>query len=137
MDSLRAYITDTKLTFSYKMVVILVLLQNADKDGKTSKSTLIREFRQFYKYRQEHGLVVEKEREINPTPLLHPDDVTDSAIWDILRRYPLELMSGYLSIGVDAVQFKPIVWKQLSDTDVLELKNLCLDRLETYYADIR
>lgn len=136
IEAFKEYLSTTKLTFSYKAVLVLALLDVIGRDGKASTSQLIGAFHQFYLERQRKNLAAEKERERHPSPLIKPDEVTDEQIWQILARYPLELMEDYISVDGDIVRFKHNLWSQLSASDLVALKEIAQQRLKVYYEDI-
>ena len=84
VESFKEYLSTTKLTFSYKAVLILALLDVVNRDGKATTSQLISAFHRFYLERQRKGLLAEKGRERHPSPLIKPDEVSDTQIWQIL-----------------------------------------------------
>jgi len=136
IEAFKEYLSTTRLTFSYKAVLVLMLLDIVDRDGKTSTSQLIAAVHRFYLERQQQGLPAEKTRERYPSPLVNPDEVSDAQIWQILTRYPLELMEDYIVVDDDAVRIKHAVWSRLSASDLVELKEIARQRLDTYYEDV-
>lgn len=136
VEVFKDYLSTTKLTFSYKAVLVLALVDVVDHVGKASTSQLIGAFHRFYLERQRQGLPAEKERERHPSPLIKPDEVTDDQIWQILARYPLQLMEEYISVDGDIVRFKHNLWSQLSASDLVALKEIAQQRLEAYYEGV-
>jgi hypothetical protein len=136
IHAFKDYLASTQMTFSYKAVMVLVLLDAIDQHGKASHALLIRSFHAFYLERQYRGLPTEKERERNPTPLLNPHEVSDTQIWQILVRYPLELMDEFIALDDDYVRIKPALWSQMTAADLIELKEIALRRIEAYYEDV-
>jgi hypothetical protein len=134
--ALKDYVSNTSMTFSYKAVMLLALLDAIDQDGKASHSALIRGFHNFYLQRQRQGLPTERARERNPTPLLNPAQVSDTQIWQILSRYPLELMGEFITVDNDYVRINPALWSQMTAADFIELRELLLQRIERYYEEI-
>ena len=48
------------ISFSYKSVLLMAILENCDEQGKVALEDIVDYFIDFYKYRAEKGLVVEK-----------------------------------------------------------------------------
>lgn len=136
VSDFKDYLASTQMTFSYKAVMVLALLDTIDQRGKASRALLIRGFHAFYLDRQHRGLPTEKERERNPSPLLNPDEVSDAQIWQILARYPLELMDEFISVDDDYVRIKPALWSQMTAANLVELKEIAQRRIEAYYDDV-
>jgi hypothetical protein len=135
LESFKDYLATTKLTFSYKPVLVLTLLDVVDRYGKASHAMLIGRFHAFYLERQRQGLPPEKERILYPSPLIKPDEVSDAQVWQILVRYPLELMDEFISVNEDYVRIKSALWSQMTAADLIELKEIALRRIQAYYDD--
>jgi hypothetical protein len=135
LDDFKAYIAETKMTFSYKPVLTKTLLDHVDTSGGISRAALIRHFRQFYINRQQNGLAPEKSRSRYPSPMLTPEVASDDTVWQIIARYPLPLMSDYLDIDDEHIAIKPEIWNGLSAAELVNLRQLAQQRVERYYAD--
>lgn len=136
VSAFKEHLSSTSMTFAYKAVMVLALLDAIDQHGKASQSALIARFHTFYLERQQRGLPTEKKRDRNPSPLLNPVDVTDTQIWQILARYPLPLMDEFIIVDDDTIQIKPAIWKEMSAADFVELREIAQRRIETYYQDL-
>lgn len=136
LQAFKDYLTSTHMTFSYKAVTVLVLLDGVDTHGRISRENLIRRFHAFYLQRQQQGLTSEKERERHPSPLLKPAEVNEAQVWQILARYPLPLMEDFILLTDDVVQIKPSLWEQMRASDMVELKEIALQRIEAYYEEV-
>jgi hypothetical protein len=135
-EAFKDYLSTTQMTFSYKAVMVLALLDAIDQHGKASHAMLIRGFHAFYLDRQHRGLPTEKVRERYPSPLINPDEVSDAQIWQILARYPLELMDEFIAGDDNYVRIKPTLWSQMTAADLVELKEIAQRRIEAYYEDV-
>jgi len=136
ISKFKDYLTSMQMTFSYKAVMMLSLLDSVDQHGKTSPSALISRFHAFYLDRQRRNLPTEKERDRNPSPLLNPDQVSDAQIWQILARYPLPLMDEFITVDDDSVRIKSAIWTQMSAADLVELREIAQQRIEAYYETV-
>ena len=136
VQAFKDYLSTTQMTFSYKAVMVLALLDAIDQDGKASHALLMSSFHAFYLDRQRRGLPAEKERDRNPSPLINPDEVSEAQIWQILARYPLELMDEFISVDDDYVRIKSALWSQMTAADLVEMKQIALRRVEAYYEGI-
>src|SRR5262249_17879894 len=67
-----AFLGKMDMFLSYKPVMLLALLNEADKDGKARTACVARRFRQFYRDRRTEGLLVER-----PGSRKHPIDELD------------------------------------------------------------
>jgi len=135
IESFKDYLRTTHMTFSYKAVMVLALVETADRQGKAPHSAIMSRFHAFYLDRQRHGLPGEKTRDRHPSPLTQPDEVSDAQIWQILSRYPLPLMDDFITVDSDFVRIKPALWVQMSAADLVEIREIALLRLEAYYEE--
>lgn len=136
VSDLKDYLASTSMTFSYKAVMVLALLDAVDQHGKASQSALIARFHAFYLERQRRGLPTEKTRDRNPSPLLKPNEASNAQIWQILVRYPLPLMDEFITVDDDSVRIKPAIWAQMSAADLVELREIAQRRIVAYYEDV-
>jgi hypothetical protein len=134
-DDFKRHIIGMKLTFSYKPVLVKVMLDNVDSAGQLSKDELTHAFRQFYIERSQVGLKSEKSRDRNPSPLLDPEETTNDQIWQILVRYPLPLLDEFIKSDNELVGFNAELWSRMSAADLAELRALVAARIEAYYED--
>jgi hypothetical protein len=132
----KDYLANTHMTFSYKAVMVLALLDTVDQHGKTSLAILVHAFHGFYLNRQRLGLPTEKERSRHPSPLCKADEVSDAQIRQILARHPLPLLSDFIAADDDYVWIKPVLWSQMTASDLVELKEIALQRIKAYYEGV-
>lgn len=132
----KSYVSITKLTFSYKPVLVLVLVDNLNPKGEISRTNLITAFRDFYVNRRKDSKPVERKNAMPPSPLLNPDEVSDAQIWQILARYPLPLMDEFITVDNDIVRIKTSIWAQMSAADLVELREIAQKRIEAYYEGV-
>jgi hypothetical protein len=135
VEAFKNYLSTTPMTFSYKAVTVLALLNVVDHQGKAGHSVLVANFHAFYLDRRQRNLIPEKMRERNPSPLFKPDEVSDAQIWQILTRYPLELMSEFIDVDDNYVRIKPSLWRQMGAGDLVELKEIARQRIANYYEE--
>ncbi len=121
------------MSYSYKPVLILSLLDGADASGCMSLADLTAAFRAYYKKRRDAGLPVEK-----PNSVYCREDATDSEIQrNILsnpfRRFEdMQMMRHTKTLGI--IEVDPKVWKSLTEQEKEEIRKVCEEKLEGYYA---
>lgn len=132
----KQYLETTKLTFSYKLVLVHVLLSSVDEHGHMRQGDLISAFRAFYIERERAGLPTERERERHPSPMQTPHEASDETVWQILARHPLPLMERFVfaDAGAGVVGFKPRLWDAMHARDVAVLRAIVQKRLADYYT---
>lgn len=134
-DELVAYCEDMRMSYSYKAVLLLALLENVESDGKMPISRAVPFFRKFYRSRIEKGLPAELKSSI------YSDlNVDDARILANITRNPLNalLLSNYFEYDSDAQRFgfKADVWAELTATGRKRMENAATARLARYYQDL-
>jgi hypothetical protein len=124
------FVREMEMSASYKPVMLLAILEVLDTDGRAEMAAVIRGFRQFYQRRSEQGLPVEK-----PTMRMNRvDELSDADIGRVIVQMPFEKFERrrYLKYDRDLafIRFEPRLWKQLTTTDLEELKTICLREID-------
>ena len=123
------------MSYSYKAVLLLALLEYVDDDGKMQIEKAVPYFRQFYRSRIEKGLPAELKSSI------YSDlDVDDGRILSNITRNPLNalLLSNYFEY--DSINqrfgFKPDVWGDVTSLGKKRMEEATKARLLRYYKDM-
>lgn len=121
---------------SYKMVLILSLLESIDNTGITSLNKVVENFFRYYKDRQDNGKMIEKEDKV----VSNLDSLTTRQIRSLILANPYNALSSILikegTLPDEYIRFKPEIWAQLDETSIRELRNYALNELEKYYASL-
>ena len=127
------FVREMDMSASYKPVMLLAILQVLDADGRAEMAAVIRGFRQFYQQRKEQGLPVEKPN----MRMNRVDELSDADIGRVIVEMPFEKFERrrYLKYDHDLafIRFEPRLWRQLTATDLEELKAICRREIEQYY----
>jgi 5-methylcytosine-specific restriction protein B len=112
---------------SYKMVLILSLVESIDNTGKASLNKVVENFIQYYKDREESGIIIEKEGSV----INNLDSLKASRIRSLILENPYNALSSVLikegALPADEyIRFKPEIWAQLNDKSILELRTYAL-----------
>lgn len=127
------FVREMDMSASYKPVMILAILQVLDAGGRAEMAAVIRGFREFYQRRKEQGLPVEK-----PNMRMHRvDELSDADIGRVIVEMPFEKFERrrYLKYDRDLafIRFELRLWRQLTASDLEELKAICEREIEQYY----
>ena len=128
------YLETTRLTYSYKPVLVMAFFKCADKNGTMKLEKGVKWVRQYYETRSLQG----KKPEIKPCIYLK-DCVTDEEIRDNLVSNPIKALteSGYFFYnGEDkTLVLSQEIWPLLGRSEKLRINRICSMRLEKYYKD--
>ena len=130
------YVKEMDVSSSYKPVMLLAILDSIDKNGHTNISDVITKFRAFYINRLEECLLVEK-RNIR---MAHVDELNDQDIQHIVLFMPFEKFERRKYLRYDPknlakIQFNHLLWKQLKQEDLIQIRKFCEDAIIKYYND--
>ena len=133
-DELVAFCEKMRMSYSYKAVLLLALLDNIEPDGKMAIAKAVPFFRKFYRTRIEKGLPTERKSSIYSGL-----DVDDARILANITKNPLNalLLSNYFEFDTDTQRFgfKADVWGGLSAEGRIRMVDATNARLARYYQD--
>lgn len=132
-NALLNYCQKMSMSYSYKPVLILALLNN---EGKITTWDAASYFSAFYASRLESGLIAEKSNSIYSNLNCTIEQIRHNIISNPIKALTSSssLFEYHSSQGV--LEIIPSVWNQLSSEDINELIDVCMDRLNRYYSGI-
>lgn len=123
------------MSFSYKPILLLAILEKADQQGRIKLSDLVEYYKAYYNKRREANLPVEKKNSI-----YYSGNATDHDIERNILIYPykrfeyMKIMSHTKTLGI--IQVDSTVWKKLSDADKKHIVDVCNAKLTTYFEKL-
>ncbi len=134
-DKLVDYCENMRLSYSYKVVLFLALLENVESDGKMDISRAVPFFRKFYCERKEKGFPAELK-----TGIYSDLSISDSRILASITKNPLYalLLSNYFEYDSDTGRFgfKADVWSEITENGRARMKEAANARLTRYYQEL-
>ena len=134
-EELISYCEDRRMSYSYKAVLLIALLEHIEDDGKMAIEKAVPFFRRFYRSRIEKGLPAELKSSI------YSDlNVDDGRILSNITRNPLNalLLSNYFEY--DAISqrfgFKSDIWADVTEVGREKMEVATRARLARYYKDM-
>jgi hypothetical protein len=126
------YVRRGNLTKSYKPVLLLALLDLADRNGEVPLDDLSRAFLDFYQQRQRDGLPIEFGVPLLADPVRTPLN----EIRRLIVRYPLDrfMIQRFVELDADLARITPQLWRELRISDLIELRAAANEQLRAYYA---
>lgn len=127
------YCKSMKMSYSYKPVLILSLLETGDEDGSIDIERAAAYFKEFYKRRLMAGLKIEKGNCIYQDSSVDLNSIAGNIIANPVKAL---VLSRYFFFDPNAMKFGIVaeLWKWLSEQDKMMLKAICLSRLNNYYS---
>lgn len=131
MDMIR----QMDMSYSYKPILIKAILLNADKKGRVLLSDIVLFFRSYFAGRRNKGLIVEKAKSVYLN-----EAITDKQILQNILIYPYKRFEDmgmlYHTKNLGLVRVDESVWTHLSLQEKEEIKQICDEKLESYYRKL-
>lgn len=129
------FVQKMDMTFSYKPVLLLAMLECADERGRVSVDNLVRQFISYYEQRRLANLMVEKESSIFSNPDVRASDAKRNILVNPFKRFA-DMRFMMYSKDLEQIEFNWDLYKKLTEEDVDRLKCICRERLQEYYNRI-
>lgn len=121
------------MSYSYKPVLMKAVLTYADAKGRVKIEDIVSYFRSFYEARRELDLTVEKKNSIFAKGGYTDKEAERNILSNPFKRFEdMNMMRHTKTLGV--VEVDGAVWKKLTDAEKQEIKQICEDKLEQYFA---
>lgn len=129
------FIRKMDMTYSYKPVLLLALLDLMDEMGRAKIHDIVAYFLNFYETRRKNGLTVEK-----PNSLFCRDTVTEADAKRNILSNPFKRFADmrFLSYSndFDYIELNPTIKGQLAPEDSEEIRQICNEKLDEYYRRV-
>lgn len=130
------FINENTLTFSFKLVFMLGMLNHVDKEGEVNIDTLLDYYISFYKSRINRGLPVDKKNCIYTIDFLNERmKVKQNMLSNPFEKYERKRFV-YYSKDLNILSFNPNLWAKLTEdikSNIVEIENKFLSE---YYASL-
>ncbi|QGT99770.1 DNA/RNA helicase [Candidatus Syntrophocurvum alkaliphilum] len=127
------YINTMDMSYSYKPVLFMAMLDRCNDTGRVKVQDLIDFFIDYYEGRKDKGLVVEKKASI-----FAKGDYSRKDVEHLIFRNPFKVVSDMSFVKrckeIEWIMFNPSVYKKLSSDDKDWIIDRCNKKLEEYYA---
>lgn len=120
------------MSYSYKPVLLMAVLANADAAGRVKLEDIVAFFRNFYEQRRAAGLKVEKANSIFAKGGYTDKEAERNILSNPFKRFEdMNMMRHTKTLGV--IEVDSTVWKKLTPEDKERIMTVCEDKLEAYY----
>jgi len=127
------FMRSRNLTKSYKPVMVKVLFQLVDREGKVKMDDLVKAFREYYVRQIQAGQPLEQ----TASPMANPTQPSDNEIKRLIITYPLErfLIKNFLIYSPEegTLQIAPSLWRELHYYEVMDVLKSA-DQQISYYV---
>lgn len=134
-DLFMEYIRKMSMMYSYKPVLVQAFFENIDEEGKAKVDGIVESVMDFYQWRREKGLIVEKPKNFYLNP-----DLTEKEVEKHIFAQPFNRFSGMRfmmrSRDVSYIELNQHIFKKVTDEDIVEILQVCEKKLDEYYGKI-
>lgn len=131
-DLFMEMINQMDMSYSYKPVLIKSILAHADAKGRIKLDDIVEFFKNYYENRRKSGLIVEKANSIFSKGGYTNKDAQRNILANPFKRFEdMQMLRHTKTLGI--VEVDPCVWKNLSDKDKINIRNICDEKLDKYY----
>ena len=132
-DMFMDMIRQMDMSYSYKPVLMKAIMQHADAKGRIKLDDIVAFFKAYYEGRRAAGLIVEKKNSIFAKGGYTDKEAERNILSNPFKRFEdMQMIRHTKTLGI--VQVDEAVWKYLSADEKDEIKNICDEKLETYFS---
>lgn len=129
------FIRKMDMTYSYKPVLLLALLDLMDEHGRVEIEEIVSYFKEFYQQRRRAGAMVEKTNSIFSRENIPDSDAKRNILGNPLKRFSDMRFLSY-SKDFEYIELHRAILRQFTADDAEEIRQICNKKLEQYYARI-
>ena len=127
------FIDENTLTFSFKLIYMLSMLNLADEEGEVKIDQLMERYKAFYMDRLNRNLPVDRPNCVYTKEYLNDDvKLKNSILSNPFEKFERKRFV-YYSKDLNILSFNPNLWNQMTDEFKENIKNKEQAFLETYY----
>jgi superfamily II DNA or RNA helicase len=128
------FVTRMDMSSSYKPVMLLAILDHVDHDGRALVTNVVQTFHRFYLQRLEKGMPVERgAARMADAGRLSEDEVRTIMLGMPFAKFERRKYLSYDKRDLAYVKFHPRLWRQLTDGDILSIRQTCERAITIYY----
>ena len=128
----QKFVEKMDMSYSYKPVLLLAVLDNMDENGRVSIEAIVSSFREFYSLRRASGKVVEKEQSLFCHEGFTDVEAKKNILSNPFKRFADMRFLTY-SKDLDFIEFNRDIFKRLTEEDYQKIRVICHQKLDEYY----
>lgn len=131
-DLFMEMVRQMDMSYSYKPVLLMAILKNADSKGRIKLSAIVEYFRNYYETRRSNGTKVEKSNSIYAKDGYNDKDIEKNILINPFKRFEdMQMLRHTKTLGI--IEVDSTVWKRLTNNDKEIIKQICEEKLVEYY----
>jgi superfamily II DNA or RNA helicase len=134
-EKFMEFVDKMDMSYSYKPVLLLAMLEHADRNGRVLIDDIIDYYIDFYEDRKKRGLAAEKKKSFVNNEEIDRSECKRNIFSNPFKRF--EDMRFMEKCGdVEWVQFSSGVWRKLSQEEKVWIGKKCEERVGEYFRSI-
>lgn len=133
-DKFMDFVDKMDMSYSYKPVLLLAMLENADEKGKVKIEDIVDYYIDFYEDRKKKGLQAEKKKSF-----VNEDEIDRKKCKRNIFENPFKRFEDMRFMekcqDVEFVRFNMNVWRKLSKEEKVTIENRCEEKLKGYFGE--
>ncbi len=135
-DLFMDYIRQMDMSYSYKPVLMLAILEYIDDKGRIKLEDIVNFFINFYADRKSKGLTIEKKNSIYCKSTFTKKEVERNILLNPFKRFEdMNMLFHTKTLGI--VQLEKAIHKKLTNEEINFIKKVCENKLKEYYERIK
>lgn len=131
-DLFMEMVRQMDMSYSYKPVLLMAILKNADSKGRIKLSDIVEYFRNYYETRSINGFKVEKSNSIYAKSGYKDKDIERNILINPFKRFEdMQMLRHTKILGI--IEVDSTVWKRLTSDDKKEIEQICKEKLNNYF----
>ena len=130
------FIRKMDMTYSYKPVLMLAILEHIDDKGRIRICDIVDYFIEFYNNRIEQGLVAEKPKSIFSKKEINEVEAKRNILSNPFKRFADMRFLEYTK-DLDSISINKDVFNRLTEEDYREIRVVCFKKLEEYFLKLQ
>ena len=123
------------MSYSYKPILIMAILEYADSDGRVNLADIVSYFRRYFDVRRKAGLIVEKQNSIYLRANLSDQEIRTNILTYPYKRFEyMKMLRHTKTLGI--IEVNSSVWRRLSSDEKAEIKQISLQKLNQYFRKL-
>ena len=130
------FIRKMDMTYSYKPVLMLAILEHIDDKGRTRICDIVDYFIDFYSNRIKQGLIPEKSKSIFSKKEINELEAKRNILSNPFKRFADMRFLEYTK-DLDSIEINKDIFKRLTEEDYRVIRVVCFKKLEEYFLKLQ
>lgn len=133
-EKFMEFVDKMDMSYSYKPVLLLAMLENIDEKGKVGIEDIIDSYIDFYEDRKKRGLQAEKKRSFVNDEVIDRKKCKRNIFENPFKRFE-DMRFMEKCADIEYVQFNTAIWRKITHDEKVKIARRCKEKLKVYYGE--